>query len=69
MSLIEKATNTGGDSRASGQQVIGLWPKRTKETTGEDDDLDKYMADFRNSHWASAKGRKGEELADKFPFS
>lgn len=69
VSLIEKVTNTGGDSRASGQQVIGLWPKRTKETTGEDDDLDKYMTDFRNSHWASAKGRKGEELADKLPFS
>ena len=67
--LLEKLSHVGGDTAVSGQTIQGIWPERVKELYGIDDSIEEYMADWKNSHFGSTRGRNGEELGTEFPYS
>lgn len=67
--LLEKMANVGGDTAVSGQTIQGIWPARVKKEFGVTDTIEAYMEDWKKSHPHTAKGRRGDPLPDKFPFS
>lgn len=67
--VLEKASFAGGDTLLSNQAVTVMWPDHQQRDAGASDTWDSFIADQKNSHWASRKGARGEELPEEFPYT
>lgn len=66
--VLEKAPLAGGDTILSNQAPTAMWPDHQMRDAGASDTWETYIADQKNSHWASRKGARGEALPDDFPY-